>query len=127
MTIPMQTDEELNWIKDYVLYSVVMDVLERDIAALKETKLKMSEVYIRALRKAQNIATKQHSLVRQELKKRGIKVYDVQRVKEQFESSYLVRGYHASMNMLWGTVKVEVSERIYKYMDIDPTDDALAL
>jgi hypothetical protein len=125
MTKPVQSEEELSLIKEYVLYSVIMDTIEKDIVTMKEVKLKMAEVYTRSLRKVQNAATEKHSRVRKELRNRGIKVYEEIRDREHLKSKFICRGYHGELLILWNVIKVEVEERLYTYMDIDPNEDTL--
>ena len=45
----LETEEDLQLVKDYILLPLLLDVLERDMIALGTVKLKMDVVYARAL------------------------------------------------------------------------------
>ncbi|WP_019533674.1 hypothetical protein [Paenibacillus ginsengihumi] len=116
---PLETEGDLQLIKEYILLPMLLDVLERDIQALGTVKLKMDVVYVKALRSAQNVITADIALLRKRMRGRGIKVYEQQRTEWGIEARYLCRGYHHSFSMLWGLVKAELSQYLSKYLNVD--------
>jgi len=117
--VPLQTEEELHWVKEMVILPVILDVLEKDIHALQPLPLKMPELYIQVLRRAQDQASRDLSRLRRELGKRGVKIYDQRRTTQGIEASYVCRGYHYRFSMLWGLVKAEVAQRLSVYLGLD--------
>ncbi|WP_223836576.1 hypothetical protein [Paenibacillus oceani] len=116
---PLETQEELQWVLDYMLLPVVLDVLERDIRTLDTLKLTMSLLYIKSLRKVQDRVSGEMAALRGKLKSRGIRIYDQRRAKEQLEADFMCRGYHRKCSMLWGLVKSEVERKLSVYLELD--------
>lgn len=121
-TMPMETAEELRWVMDYMMLPVLLDVLERDIQSMNDTKLKMSGVYIQLLKQGQDSVTSDMAVLRNKLRSRGIRIYDQRRTKEQLETDFLCRGYHRKCSMLWGLVKSEVEQRLLTYLSPNSAD-----
>jgi hypothetical protein len=119
---PLQTKEDFQYVKDYLLLPVILDVLERDIKTLDSLQLKMPDIYIRALKRIQDQVTTDLSEIRKVLRARGMKVYEQSRTKTGIEASYLCRGYQHSFAMLWVNVRSEVKLKLSKHMNIDLTD-----
>ncbi|MDF2721508.1 MAG: hypothetical protein K0Q59_1183 [Paenibacillus sp.] len=115
---PLETEEELQWIIDYMLLPVALDVLERDIRAFDSLKLKMPLLYIRSLRRVQDQVSADMAALRGKLRGRGIRVYDQRRTKEQLEADFLCRGYHRTCSILWGVVKSEVGRKLGDYLQL---------
>ncbi|MBG9564922.1 MULTISPECIES: hypothetical protein [Paenibacillaceae] len=116
---PLETEGDLQLVKEYILLPILLDVLERDIKALGTVKLKMDVVYVRALRSAQDLITADVTLLRKKMRGRGIKVYEQQRTELCIEARYLCRGYQHRFSMLWGLVKAELNKYLSKYLNVD--------
>jgi len=115
---PAETEEELQWILAYMVLPVVLDVLERDIRALDTIKLKMPVVYMRSLRRVQNLACMDMADLRGKLRIRGIRVLDQRRTKERLEADFLYRSYRRKCSMPWGVVKAEVERKLGDYLEL---------
>lgn len=116
---PTETEEELKWVLDYMLLPVVLDVLERDIRAMDTLKLKMPVVYIRSLRRVQDMASSDMAALRGKLRTRGIRVYEQRRTGDKLEATFLCRSYHRKCAMPWGVVKTEVERKLGVYLELD--------
>lgn len=116
---PLETEEDLQLVKEYILLPILLDVLERDITAIGKVKLKMDVIYEKTLRQAQDQIIADVSMLRKNLRERGIKVYEQQRTKLYVEARYLCRGYHHNFSMLWGLVKAELYKYLSMYLHID--------
>lgn len=121
--IPWQTPEEAEFIKESVLLPILLDVLERDRAAILRAELKLPELYGELIEVLQNRVTADLSLVRQGMRKHGMKVYEERRTTLGIEASYLCRGYHYEFSMLWGLVKAEILQRLRRYLKIQPVKE----
>jgi hypothetical protein len=113
---PVETEEDLRLVKEFVLLPVLLDVLERDIRTLESVKLKMDAIYVAALRRVQDQIAADTAQLRQKMRERGIKVYEQQRTASGIEARYACRGYHRSFSMFWDLVKVELQERLRTYL-----------
>lgn len=123
MQIP--TEEELKLVKSYIIYPLVLDVLERDMKIMKETKMKMADIYALKFKSVMNAITKESYEIRQQLRKRGIKVYEQKKTETKYEAKYLMRGYHFDFSILFTLAKTEVQLMLCKYLEVDIKDDKL--
>jgi hypothetical protein len=123
MQIP--TEDELKLVKSYLIYPIVLDVLERDMKIMLETKMKMADIYTLKFKSVMNAITKDAYEIRQQLRKRGIKVYEQNRTETKLDAKYLMRGYHFEFSMLWTLVKTEVQLMLCKYLEVDIKDEKL--
>ncbi|MEF3304198.1 hypothetical protein [Paenibacillus sp. GYB003] len=115
----METEEELRWIKDYMLLTVLLDVLERDIKVMGDIHLKMSGIYIQMLNQFQDNVSSDMAELRSKMRNRGIRIYDQRRTKERLEADFLCRGYHRQWSMFWGLIKSEVEQKLLSYLKLN--------
>lgn len=121
--IPLQTEQEGQLVKQLALLPVVLDVLERDIAALQTVPLKMRGIYVQCLQYAQDQATLDLSHVRKQLRQRGIKVYEQRRTHLGIELQYVCRGYEHQFSILWSFVKAEVERWLRQSFRLQLADE----
>lgn len=117
--VPWQTSEEAQFVKEYILLPLMLDVLERDLHAMNSANLKMPEVYKGLIGLLQKKATDDLSQVRKKMREHGMKVYEERRTSIGVEARYLCRGYHYDFSMLWGLIKAEMMQRLCCYLSID--------
>ncbi|MBA9086697.1 hypothetical protein FHR92_003177 [Fontibacillus solani] len=117
--VPRQTTEEADFVKEYMLLPLMLDVLERDRSAMDLANLKMSEVYGGLIGLLQKAATDDLSRVRKSMREHGMKVYEERRTSIGIEARYLCRGYHYEFSMLWGLIRAEIMQRLCCYLGID--------
>jgi hypothetical protein len=120
---PLQTEEELLFVKEFIILPVMIDVLEKDIHTMNTVGLKMPRIYISSLRMIQKtVLTRQH-LLKNELRSRGIKIFEQQRTKASLQAQYQCRGYQHRMELLWDIVKAEIEVKLAAHLPIDPEED----
>ncbi|GAA4879266.1 hypothetical protein GCM10023310_69260 [Paenibacillus vulneris] len=119
----METADDLRLVKESILLPVVMDVLEVDIKKLSSASLKMPIVYVEILKSLQNMVIADMYQNRLKLRKHGIKVYEQRRTKDCLEATYLCRGYHHKISLMWGLVKSDIQVILYKYIGINSTGE----
>lgn len=117
--IPRQTTEEADFVKEYMLLPLMLDVLERDRSAMNLANLKMSEVYGGLIGLLQKAATDDLIRVRKSMREHGMKVYEERRTHIGIEARYLCRGYHYEFSMLWGLIRAEIMQRLCCYLGIN--------
>ncbi|MHA6483612.1 hypothetical protein ACX1C1_17125 [Paenibacillus sp. strain BS8-2] len=110
---PIQTEEELEFVKRYVLLGIVMRILDHDIRAIGVSGMKLPRFYESVLRAVQDRVLLDLAAARKQFRESGIKVYEERREKDGLHAQYVCRGYHHRFFMLWGFVKAE-SERLLK-------------
>jgi hypothetical protein len=122
---PLQTEEEIQMVKDCIIAPVLLDVLEHDMKALTLTDLKLPNIYRKKFRAMQKEVSRDLSNLRQMLRKHGIKIYSEARLREHLEAHYKCRGYDHEMVLTWDTIKAEVEIRLSQFLNVslDEEDD----
>ncbi|EXX89437.1 hypothetical protein BG53_12940 [Paenibacillus darwinianus] len=110
---PVQTKEELEIVKRYVLLGIVMRILDHDIGIVGSSAAKLPRLYESVLRGLQDRVLLELAAIRKGFRESGIKVYEERRETEGLTAEYVCRGYHHRFTMRWGFVKTE-SERVLK-------------
>jgi hypothetical protein len=111
------SEEELILVKEYVLLPVILDVLERDIGKMKIADLKVPIIYIGNLKQTQDAVTRELYIIRQELRKRGIKVYEREQTANGIKASYVCRGYRHELSFLPALIRTTVIEKLARLMN----------
>ena len=120
--IPLPSKQEMEWVKAHILVPVMLEVLEKDIGTINTLQLKMPHLYVKSLRKIQDQVERDAYEIRKQFRTHGIKVYEMERTDRGIEASYLCRGYHQQMVLLWSRIRSEVEQRLYAYMGIRPDE-----
>ncbi|MGG4130856.1 hypothetical protein ABEW19_21535 [Paenibacillus illinoisensis] len=118
---PSPTDEDHQLVKSLVVRTLLLDVLERDIHTLDSLLLKMPEVYVLSLTRIQNQVLQEMLAVRQQMRKRGVKILEEKREQDGIETVYLCRGYWQRFYMLWTFARNEVKQELSRHLHIDLT------
>ncbi|MFF2481531.1 hypothetical protein [Paenibacillus sp. NPDC058071] len=110
---PVQTEDELESVKKYVLLGVVMRVLDHDIRSIGASAIKLPRLYESMLRGVQDRVLLDQAALRKRFKEKGIKLLEERRGTDGVDVDYVCRGYRHTFRMLWSHVKAE-SERVLK-------------
>lgn len=113
-----QQAEDAYLVKQYVLHTLVLDVLERDSQRLSHSPLKMAHIYVETLRHAQQEADAELHRIRKQFHRRGIKVFAEERQPHGVRVQYLCRGYEHSFYMLRGLLRTEVTGLMKRYLHL---------
>ncbi|WP_027415928.1 hypothetical protein [Aneurinibacillus terranovensis] len=119
--------EESKLVKEYILLPIVLDVLERDIKTIESVPIKMRAIYVRTLRRVQDMVAADLAVLRKGLREHGIKVYEQHRTNIHIQARYICQGYHHNFSMLWGLIKAEVEKRLSLYLKKYFTNDGAGL
>lgn len=114
-----QQAEDAFLVKQHVLHTLVLDVLERDSGRLAQSPLKMGHVYVESLRQAQREANTALYEIRRQFRRRGIKVHEEERQPHGIRVQYLCRGYERSFYMLRGLLRTEVTSLMKRYLHLE--------
>ncbi|GAA0350439.1 hypothetical protein [Bacillus horti] len=114
---PLETEEDLKLIKNFILLPILLDILERDTHLLQGASLKMVSVYVNILSYVQQQATVDLRTIRKGLYTRGLRVYEQSKNEVGVTVSYLCRGYHYQLSVMWTVVKAELQEKLSRYVE----------
>lgn len=115
-TPPIQTEDELELVKRYVLLGIATRVLDHDIRVIAASGMKLPRFYESLLRGMQDRVLLDLADLRRQFRKCGIKVYEQKQEKDGLRAHYVCRGYHHQFFMLWGFVKAESERVLGQYM-----------
>lgn len=117
---PIVSSEELRLIKEFLILPLVLSVFERDMKAIVSV-VKTPGPYHDALRRASDKITADLGVLKKAFYKRGIQVYQEERLPQQLQASYKCRGYHGSITLLFDRLKAEIELRMRRYLGEDMT------
>lgn len=119
MRIDITTTDQI-LVKRYILLPLIMTAYERDLHIIKESRLfKSPDIYAEILEAALKVVTEDLSSVRLAFSKRGIKVYEENRLKDGIRAEFLCRGYHSKMFLSWSMITSEAVVLMRKYLGLD--------
>lgn len=106
MSTPQKvTSTELVMVKNCIIYPEILDTLEREIAEIKRGHFYMPEIHIGNLKQVQNLILIELTKIKAELRKRGIKIYELERSGGGIKANYLCRGYRHHISFLPGVIR----------------------
>ncbi|MEK4360790.1 hypothetical protein NYE48_27675 [Paenibacillus sp. FSL M7-1455] len=118
MLPPGITDDDHALIKPYILLPIVLSAFERDLNVIK-TAVKTPDPYVDLISAAMDRVTRELTELRNEFRKRGIKVYELERTEVGYRAEYLCRGYQRTFSMLDGLVRTEGGILMRKFLGLD--------
>ncbi|MBW4084963.1 hypothetical protein [Paenibacillus sp. S150] len=107
-------------VKSYILLPLILTAFERD-ATIMSKGLRTPEPYMEVLHNAANTATADLRDVRAEMRSRGIRVYEQQRLEAGIEAKFICRGYHERMLLLDDVIAAQAAVQMRKYLGLDLT------
>lgn len=118
MKAPLLERHEIQLVKDWVLLPVLLEVIERDIQVMEQVKLRLAPVFMEVLRELEPAVIREISAIKQQLRWRGIQVYEQHRTPERLEVKYKCRGYEHRLHLLWGLVRAELLQKIRRCVSL---------
>ncbi len=115
---PIQTEEELEWVKRYILLGMVMQILNHDIRIIDSSGIKFPRLYESVLRSIQDRVLLDLAHTKRLFREQGIKVYEENKEEKGLRARYVCRGYHHQFFMLWGFVKAEAERLLKQFMTV---------
>lgn len=105
-------------VKSYLLLPMILSAFERDSAILS-AHLRTPTPYLEVLETAAAVATTDLRDVRSEMRKRGIKVYEQNKLNTGIEAKFICRGYHERMLLLNDIVAAQAAIHMRRYLGLD--------
>lgn len=116
---PLLQKEELEMIKEAVLFPVMLDVIQNDIEKVKKINLKLDLLLVISLQNIQDQIFKDNRALKNQLKERGIKIYEERRTSLGIQAEYKCRGYQHHLSLLWSLVRSDILRKASSYMNIN--------
>jgi precorrin-6B methylase 1 len=117
---PQETEQEAQWVKDYLVLSVSFHVLEKDLDKMKTAQVVAEQIYRVGIRNIQQAILLDMSRQQEKLKRNGIKIYEQHRSpRDGLRAAYVVRGYHRKVSFLPAFLKAEVLKTLSSYMNVN--------
>jgi hypothetical protein len=116
---PLLQKEELEMVKEAVLFPIMLDEIQNDIEKVKKINLKLDVLLVITLQHIQDQIFKDNRALKNELRKRGIRIYDERRTSFGIEADYKCRGYQHSLSLLWSVARAEILCKASHYMNIN--------
>lgn len=113
------SEEDKNTAFSFIILNLLVSVLEKDIAAIKNSKLKLKEQHAVLMERTLDRVVVDTAEIKRIMHKRGIKVFDMQNVNADFVSyKYVVRGYEAEFRCFKAALKIHTEKKLGKYYDL---------
>jgi len=112
---PLQSDDELEAVKRYVLLGIAVRILDHDIRVVDSSRLKLPRFYESILRGLQDRALLELAALRRMFRTSGIKVYEELKEADGLTAAYVCRGYHHRFTMPWSFVRAEAERLLKRY------------
>jgi hypothetical protein len=112
---PLQSEDELEAVKRYVLLGIAVRILDHDIRVVDSSRLKLPRFYESILRGLQDRALLELAALRRMFRSSGIKVYEERKEAEGLTTAYVCRGYHHHFTMPWSFVRAEAERLLKRY------------
>jgi len=114
--LPLE-DKELAF--NFIIMNLLVASLDRDIEAIKNSKLKLKTQHVLFLEIIRNQVIKDHANLKKDLFRKGIKVFDMVPVNEDFVSyPYTIRGYESEFRCFKAALKIQTEKKFNTYLPI---------
>jgi len=117
MQIP--TEEEHELIKMHMIMPFLLDIFQDNINKTKDSQLRFGELFVLHMESLMNKVSQEHAVIRKELLKKGIKVFEQERSNGELRAEYVCRGYKGRKVILMARVKAELQRKIADYLNVD--------
>ena len=112
---PLQSEDELEAVKRYVLLGIAVRILDHDIRVVGSSRLKLPRFYESILRGLQDRVLLELAALRRMFRSSGIKVYEERKEAEGLTAAWVCRGYHHHFTMPWSFVRAEAERLLKRY------------
>jgi ribonuclease BN (tRNA processing enzyme) len=113
---PLLTEEDKEIAFEFIILNLLLQALERDIAAIESSKLKLRKIHTLHLNKVHKDFSNILIEHKKTMRKLGIKVMERVILSEEFWGyQYFVRGYQAEYRVFTYALKIHVEKRLESY------------
>ena len=111
----LHTDEELILVTTYLLYPLILDLLERDLKVMNILQLRVLPVPASTFRQAQGMIMTDIAAMRKSIRLQGVKLYEERRAEKGLEITFVCRGDRRHVHLPWNQVRGEVVRKLSHY------------
>lgn len=105
---------------DYIIMTLLITALDRDIAFISKSPLKLKAQHVLLMEKVRNRVMDDMANLKTEMRKRGIKVFEMISVNEDFVLyKYIVRGYESEFRCFKAALKIHVEKKLSLYYQLN--------
>lgn len=102
---------------EYIYCEMMLEVLERDLTAVEQSKLKFKEPYIDKINSIINVVFDKKRTLKHEMRKKGIKSYPRIIIDEHFiDYPFLIRGYEHTQRLWTAAIRKKLKEDYSQYL-----------
>ncbi|MDO7905218.1 hypothetical protein Q5741_02165 [Paenibacillus sp. JX-17] len=116
---PLPEIRDLSLIQQCNIYELLLEALNRDLQSLHGLELKMGALYLRGLESVKERVQNLEQQIRQDMKRRGIRITEQQRSNQGVHVSYLCRGYHDRFTLSWTEARSEACQELARQIGVD--------
>lgn len=117
MSPPLISPDDYVLIKPYILLPLILSAFERDKNSIVESgAIKTPYPYVLTIDEAMKRARADLYEIKREFRKRGIKVFEMERNEYGIEAQYLCRGYRGTYEMLDDFLAAQASMMMHGYL-----------
>lgn len=95
------TEEDKEIAFNSIIMNLLVIALDKDIEAIRNSKLKLKGQHVLLMEKVRDMAIRDTALIKKEMFRKGIKVFEQEFVNEDFvKFQYIVRGFESEFRCL---------------------------
>lgn len=114
------TEEDKDIAFDSIVLNILIIALEKDIASIEHSKLKLKTVHLTFLKKVHEQVSKDIIQNNRTMRQKGIKVFDKKVINEDFwQYPLLVRGYTSEFRCFTYGLKMQVERKLSMYYKME--------
>ncbi|MEK4006467.1 hypothetical protein [Paenibacillus sp. FSL H3-0333] len=117
MQTPTQEEHEL--LTEHLIMPFLLNVLQDNIEKTKDSQLRFGELFVLHMETLMDKVSQKHAVIRQELRKREIKVVDQEHNREELRANFVCRGYKGRKVIFMTRVKTEIEIKLAELLKID--------
>lgn len=108
--------EDIELLREFILLPIVLTVFERDKKIIESSQVKISSPYVETINWVMDRVIKDLSEIKEQMRKRGIKVVKESHTTFSLRYEFLCRGFRDVFEMPREFVKAETEVRMSKYL-----------
>src|SRR5262245_22619554 len=116
--VMMQTTEDFALVETYMLYPIILDLLEHNPAIMHLLHMQKLLVSSSTLQKAKELIMKDIAFMRKSIKLQGVRIVEESRSERGLEITYGCRGSYRHVHLLWSQIRAEVVKKLDYYLGV---------
>lgn len=110
--------KDVEILREFILLSILLSVFEKDKKIIQQSSIKIPSPYLDVIEKAMKRVLKSLTVLKQEMKKRGLKITRTVGSDFSLRYEYLCRGYQDIFEMPKEFAKAETEKKMRSYLSL---------